>query len=164
IQAPVASVVVSPGSATTLVTGTVQLAATPLDSGGNALSGRIVTWGTNSPTVATVGNSGLVTAVSAGSATITATSETKAGDATITVTAVPVASEIVSPAIAPLRVGTTVQLTATPRDAVGTALPGRQVDWTSSAPSIATVNSAGLVTAVAPGSATITATSETKTA
>jgi len=54
----------------------------------------------------------------------------------------------------------TVQLTAVMRDADGTFLNDRSVVWSSSAPTVASVSTAGLVTAVAPGSASITATSE----
>ncbi len=75
---------------------------------------------------------------------------------------VPVASVDVSPAVAPLAVATTVQLTATPKDESGAPLAGRQVVWTSSAPATATVTSGGLVAGVKPGSATITATSESR--
>jgi len=160
IPAPVASVVVSPGSATTLVTRTIQLAATPFDSGGTALTGRVVTWATNAPSVATVGSNGLVTAVSAGNATITATSETKSGSAAITITTVAVASVSVTPSSASIPAGATTQLTATPRDGAGAPLSGRVVTWGSSAPGVAVVSNSGLVTGVAPGSATISATSE----
>ena len=53
-------------------------------------------------------------------------------------------------------------LTATPRDASGEPLTGHAVSWSSSAASIATVNSGGVVTAVSPGTVTITATSDGK--
>src|SRR5439155_20800656 len=98
------------------------LTATPKDSAGNPLSGRVVTWASSAPGVATVSASGLVTGVAAGSATITATSETKSGAAAITVTIVPVASVVVSPATASIQVGGTVQLTATPKDSAGNTL------------------------------------------
>jgi alpha-tubulin suppressor-like RCC1 family protein len=58
----------------------------------------------------------------------------------------------------------TLPLTATPKDAQGNPLLGRVVDWSTSASGIATVIPGGLVTAVAVGTATITATSEGKTA
>ena len=58
--------------------------------------------------------------------------------------------------------GATVQLTATLRDAAGNVLTGRAVAWSSSNTSTATVSGTGLVTGVAAGPATITATSETK--
>lgn len=59
-----------------------------------------------------------------------------------------------------LAAGLTAQLTATPRDASGNALSGHTVTWTTNAANIASVSSAGTVTAVSPGNATITATSD----
>jgi len=157
---PVASVVVSPASASVAVGQTAQLTATPKDAGGSPLSGRVVTWTTNTPAVATVNGSGLVSGVAAGSATITATSEGQAGGSAITVTVVPVASVTVSPATASVQVGQTAQLTATPKDAGGSPLSGRVVTWTTSNASVATVNGSGLVRGVAAGAATVTALSE----
>ena len=60
--------------------------------------------------------------------------------------------------------GQTKQLTVTLRDAAGTELIGRTVAYSSSSEAVARVSETGLVTAVAPGQATITATSETRTA
>src|SRR5438105_1962441 len=157
---PVASVAVSPVAAGLTVGATTQLTATPEDSSGTALTGRAVTWATSNAAVATVSVSGLVTGVAAGSATITATSEGQSGTSALTVTNVPVASMTVSPATATVTIGTTTQLTATPKDANGTALSGRAVTWVTSNAAVATVSASGLVTGVAAGSATITATSE----
>lgn len=71
----------------------------------------------------------------------------------------PVASVVVTPSQATIEVGATVQLTAQPRDAVGNNL-NRAVTWQSQTPALASVNTSGLVTGVAPGNATIVATSE----
>src|SRR6266566_3578484 len=120
---PVASVSVSPASASVLLTQTVQLTATTLDSTGAVLTGRTVTWSSNNGAVATV---------------------------------------TVAPPSAGLNTGQTVQLSATTRDSAGNVLAGRVVTWGSSAPSVATVTSGGLVTGVAAGTATMTATSEGK--
>src|SRR5205814_1441854 len=91
----------------------------------------------------------------------TATSEGQNGAAAITVTPVPVASVTVTPATAGVAVGSTVQLTATPKDANGNPLTGRVVTWQSSNSAIASVNGSGLVSGVAAGGpVTITATSE----
>jgi uncharacterized protein YjdB len=158
---PVASVSVSPASAAVSVGQTVQLTATPRDAGGNVLVGRVVTWVSGNPAVATVNGSGVVTGVGMGTATITATSEGQSGSATVSVT-VPVASVSMSPASASVTVGQTVQLVATPRDGSGNPLTGRQIAWTSSNPALALVNGNGLVTAVAAGAVTISATSEGK--
>src|SRR5437773_2635750 len=130
------------------------------DASGNGLSGRVMTWSSSSSSVASVNGSGLVTGAGAGSATITATSEGQSGTSGVTVTFVPVASVTVNPASASVQVGQTVQLSATPRDANGNALPGRTVTWASTNTTVATVNGQGLVTAKVVGSATITATSE----
>src|SRR6266480_2331045 len=157
---PVASVSVSPASATVAAGQSVQLTATPKDANGTPLSGRTVTWSSNNTSVAIADVNGNVTGLAPGSATITATSEGKSGTAAITVTSVPVASVTVSPASASVPEGQTVQLTATPRDANSNPLTGRVVSWSSSNTSVATVNGSGVVSGVVAGSATITATSE----
>ena len=157
---PVASVTVTPTAPTVQVGQTVQLTATPKDANGNPLSGRVVTWSSNSTAVATVDGNGLVTAVAAGAATITATSEGQSGTASVTVSSIPVASVTVSPSPASVQQGATVQLTATPKDANGNPLNGRVVTWSSNNTAVARVNGSGLVTGVGAGTATITATSE----
>ena len=160
IPVPVASVSVSPPSASVLVGGTVSLVATTLDSAGGVLTGRAVTWSSSNTGIATVNGSGVVTALAPGSSTMTATSEGKTGTASVAVSSVPVASVTVAPATASPPVGQTVQLTATPQDASGNPLSGRAITWSSSSTTVATVSGSGLVTARAAGSATITATSE----
>ena len=157
---PVASVSVTPASATISAGQSAQLTATPQDANGNPLSGRTVTWSSSNTSVAVADVNGKVTGVAPGSATITATSEGQSGTAAITVTNVPVASVTVSPASASVAQGQTTQLSATTKDVNGNTLSGRVVTWTSSSTSVATVNGSGLVTGVAAGSATITATSE----
>ncbi len=159
---PVASVTVSPATAGLLVGATTQLSATTKDSAGNALTGRTITWASSNTTTATVSATGLVTAKAAGSTTITATSEGKSGTSTVTVTLAPVASVSVSPTSASLTIGQTVQLTATPKDANGTALTGRIVTWGSSNSTVASVSASGLVTGLTAGSVIVTATSEGK--
>jgi len=157
---PVATVSVSPASASVLAGQTVQLAATTRDASGNVLTGRSIVWTSSNGSVATVSGSGLVTGVTAGSATITATSEGQSGTGTVSVSNVPVATVTVSPASASVQVGQTAQLAATTRDGSGNVLTGRTIVWASGNGSMASVNGSGLVTGVTAGSATITATSE----
>ena len=159
---PVASVAVSPHSASVVTNGTVQLSVTLRDANGNVLTGRTVTWSSSDSGTATVNGTGLVTGATPGTAEIYAASEGHMDSSTITVTAPAVASVSVSPTSATLRVSNTSQLTATVRDAGGNVLTGYTVTWSSSATAAATISSTGLVTAVAPGSATITATSSGK--
>ncbi|MFN8575031.1 MAG: Ig-like domain-containing protein [Gemmatimonadaceae bacterium] len=74
-----------------------------------------------------------------------------------------VASVDVSPGSSSLAPSGTVQLSATPKDASGNALSGRTVTWTSSAPTVASVSTSGLVTALTVGNAEISAASEGRT-
>lgn len=157
---PVSSVHVTPATSNLQSGQTIQLAATTYDSASNLLTGRTITWGTSNSAAAVVNGAGMVSAVGAGSAVITATSETKNGSATVAVTTVPVASVTITPSPASVAVGRTAQLTATPRDANGSPLTGRTVTWSSNNTSIATVSASGLVTGTLVGTATITATSE----
>jgi acid phosphatase type 7 len=71
-----------------------------------------------------------------------------------------VASVDVTPPSATIETGQAIQLTAIPRGATGSPMPGRVVTWTSAPAAVATVNGSGLVSGAATGSATITATSE----
>jgi len=158
----VASVLVSPAAGDLAVGETMQLTVTLKDAAGSRLTGRLVTWESSNPGVATVSNSGLVTGVAPGQVTITASSEGTGGRAAISVTVIPVAAVAVWPPSSSIPVGLTLQLTATPQDRDGNPLQGRLVTWASSNPSVATVSPEGLATGVTQGSATITATSEGK--
>lgn len=160
---PVASVTVSPAQASVDTGKTVQLTAAPKDANGNALAGRVITWASSNPVVATVSGTGLVRGVSAGSATITATSEGRSGTSVVTVKVsapAPVASVTVTPAAASLPVGSGVQLVAVARDSGGTILQGRLMSWRSGDSLIAKVTAVGLVTAIATGGTFVIASSE----
>jgi adhesin/invasin len=63
----------------------------------------------------------------------------------------------VAPDTTLLRLGQEVQLRAAPLDSTNAFLPHRTTTWTTSAPAVATVDEDGIVTGLAPGSATITA-------
>ena len=85
---PVAQVVVASASSSLLVGQTTSATATTMSATGAVLTGRTVSWASGAPTVATVTSAGIITAVGAGQAIITASSESKSGQVTITVTAV----------------------------------------------------------------------------
>jgi len=158
--AAVATVTVSPLTASVQVGQTVALSAATLDASSGVLTGRTVSWSSNPQSVATVVN-GVVTGLSAGVATITATSEGKSGTAQVTVTPLPVETVVVTPPTASVQVGQTVALSAATLAAGGGTLTGRTVSWSSNPQSVATVVN-GVVTGVSAGVATITATSEGK--
>ena len=161
-----ASIAVTPSSATVNTSGaTAQLTATVKNAESSAIAVPVSGWNTSDATKATVSATGLVTGVGAGTCTITATitspSITSNG-VTITVQA-PVDNTPSAITIAPATVslsaaGATQQLTATVTNAEGVALQQSPNAWQSSNTAAATVNSSGLVTAVAPGSSNITAT------
>ena len=124
------------------------------------LSGRVVAWSSSNSAVATVTDGGVVTGVAPGSVSITATSEGRSGSASLTVVPAPVTTVVVSAPSTTLVTARTLQAAVQLRDERGNTLAGRAVTWSSSAPTVATVNETGLVTGVSSGTVTITATSE----
>ena len=133
---------------------TLQLTATVTPSNAN---NKTVTWTSSNTTIATVSNTGLVTAKAVGNATITATTadgSSLSASCQVTVNQ-PATGISINKTSATINNGETLQLTATvsPSNA-----SNKSVTWTSSNTSVATVNSNGLVTAKGRGSATITAT------
>ena len=91
----VASVAVSPASASVTVGATVALTATVRDASGNELAGKTVQWTSGNVAVATVSSSGTVTGLSAGPVTITASVDGKSGGASVTVIAALVSGKLV---------------------------------------------------------------------
>ncbi len=149
------SITIAPSTATIGTGQTTALVATVQISAGSSTA---VTWRTAAAPIASVSATGVVTGVGVGTTTITAVSvadTTLRGNATIIVQPV-VRAVAVSPTAASLFITGTQQLTATVSADAGVALT---VNWSSSNAAIATVNGNGLVTAVALGSATITAAS-----
>ena len=153
----VASVAVSPGSATlTWVGETVQLTGSATRASGGTVSGGTYTWSSADAAVATVSSTGLVTAVSEGATTVSATLEGVAGTATVTVGLL-ANSVIVTPSTATLvTAGESLQLTLEVRDAGGTVISSAGGAWASSAPAVATVSTTGGVVAVASGTTDVT--------
>ena len=116
--------------------------------------GIVVTWVSDNPAIATVAD-GLVRPVAVGETVIAAEASGKRAECTVTVLRryVPVTSVVITPASLEIKEGETATLVATllPEDS-----DLREATWTSSDPSIVTVQN-GVVTAVAPGTAVITA-------
>ena len=134
-------------------TGTLTATVEPSNA-----TNKNVTWESSNTSVATVDASGLVTAVSAGTATITVTTEdgdkTATCEVTVTAATVSVTGVTLNKTSTSLYVGDTETLTATVAPANAT---NKAVTWTSSNPSVAKVEN-GVVTALACGTAVITAT------
>ena len=86
---PVASVTVSPDTATLQVDSVLQLAVTLRDAGGTGLTGRTVAWSSTDTARARVSATGLVTARAAGAVAVVAASEGRADTAQLQVVAPP---------------------------------------------------------------------------
>ncbi len=133
------------------------------DSVGGAIPpGRTVTWTSVTPTIASVSTNGLVTGIALGAARIAVNAEGAVDTVNFNVTKIPVATVRLSPLSSSIVQGGTVQINATIEDSSGTTVTDRVVEWTSTDPTRASVSLTGLVTTQAPGTVTITATSETR--
>jgi len=119
----------------------------------------LVTWSSSSPATATIDASGLLTAVAAGSSNISASFAGVVQSTSVTVTAPSIVSITVTPDGLTEGIGINLQFTATATYSDGSSQDlSSGITWTSSSPSVATINSSGMSTTVAAGSATITAT------
>ena len=158
---PLVSVTVAPSNPSIAAGQQQQFTATGTYGDGSQQNlTNSATWTSTAPSVATVSSAGLATAIAAGSTTIKAVSGSISGSTSLTVAAPTLVSIAVTPANPSIAAGQQQQFTAT-----GTYSDGSQqnltnsVSWTSTAPSVATVSSVGLATAIAAGSTTIQATS-----
>ncbi|MCK9561446.1 MAG: CIA30 family protein [Bacteroidales bacterium] len=149
----VTSVSVTPKTVSLVDKASTTLSATVLPSGAE----QGVSWSSANTNIATVAN-GIVTATGVGSTTITVTStsdNTKSDICVVTVTPKLVESITLNHTTRSLIINETATLTAT-------VSPANATDptyvWKSSNEAVATVNSSGVVTALAEGTANITAT------
>jgi uncharacterized protein YjdB len=154
----VSSVTVTPGSASASALGTTRAySAEARDANGAVILGAIFAWTSSAPAVATVDPaSGVATAVSNGTTTITATSGGSSGSATLQVQQV-VSAIAVAPPQDTVGPGGTRQLSASALDANGHAVPAVQFAWSTSDATVASVNASGLATGIAVGTAAIRA-------
>lgn len=152
--------VVEPATTSLLPGETQSFTAYGLTSDGRHMNGPVV-WSASGGTITPDGVFTAGTAV--GSFSVTASSSMWGLAGTASVRVLPrrrVASVAVRPDTATLPIEGSWPFHAMLRDSAGDSLSGGAVTWTSSDPSVAVVDSTGLVTAVAPGTATITAVSE----
>jgi uncharacterized protein YjdB len=160
--APVVAAVSVTAPKTTLVVGdTTRAVAVGTDAAGNTIGGLSFTWTSSDNALAAVGTTGKVFAKAAGSVTISATTGGVTGSLGFVLTVpppAPCATVVVTLNSSSLGVGQTTQGTAVTKDSAGNVLTGRTITWSSSNTAVATVSSAGLVTATGGGSANISAT------
>jgi len=116
--------------------------------------GKAVLWRTDQPSIATVSSAGLISGVAPGSATIRAL---VAVDSSVTDQLTIVVRGILAVAIAPDSVTLDVDQTTTPGVSVTGVGVATTVQWSSADPSIATVDAAGVISAVAAGATVVRA-------
>jgi len=142
----------------------VKFSAVAKDAAGNAIDVKPSVWFAAPFDLAGADDSGQVTFHAPGVVTVGAVIAGKAGYATVNVSNSKVASlEIEKPESAVVA-GSVEKLTAIARTPSGDPRTDVKIKWTSEKPTIATVDEAGMVTGVAPGTATIRATAESVTA
>jgi len=147
----------SPALAFTQLGVRTQLSAVALDANNAVVPNVPFAWSSADTTVAAVNDTGLVTAVDEGATTITAEADGVADASDVTVTQVAAAVRVV-PALDTLRtLGRSMQFIAFAFDSTGAVLSGAKAHWSSSDPSVATVDATGRATARRSGTARIVA-------
>ena len=155
----VSAVAVSPAADTLVAGDTLRLTAEAADANGHTVGGAEFTWASSDTLVAVVDDAGLVTGHGAGEAEVTATAAGVTGRVELTVVApAPTAITVTPDTVALTALGQTAQLAAVARDQIGRVIEGEAVFWSSADTLVATVGSAGLVTAIGGGATTIAAT------
>jgi len=156
-----ASVEISPSAIDVNVGEKIKFSATAKDTAGNPIDEKPSTWFAAPFDLAGADEtSGEVTFHAPGVVTVGAVIAGKTGYATVNVRNSKIASLEMEPPAYPIVAGSSEKLTIIARTANGSPRTDAAIKWTSEKPSIATVDAAGLVTAVAPGSVTIKAASE----
>ncbi len=155
----VSAVTVKPAADTVVAGDTLRLAAEAADANGHPVAGAVFDWASSDTLVAVVDDAGLVTGHGAGEAEVTATAAGVTGRVELTVVdPAPTAITVTPDTVALTALGQTAQLAAVVRDQIGRVIEGEAVFWSSADTLVATVGSAGLVTAIGGGATTIAAT------
>jgi uncharacterized protein YjdB len=154
------SITIAPVNPLIAINTVQQLTATGSYSDGSSADlTSLVTWSSSPIGVATVNATGAVTGMAAGSATITATLNNISQSTTATVTAPTISAISVTPEGMTLPIGIGQQFTTTAIYSDGSSADLTSgVVWTSSTPTVASIDSTGLASMLAPGTTTVTAT------
>jgi uncharacterized protein YjdB len=157
----IGSVRVDPATVSATVGDSGGFTAVVRDRYGRIVTGAAVTWSSSNSAVVSIDANGFARAHAAGNVNITASSGGKSGLSAVTitgpaVTAAPVVASVeISPASVSRYVYDTAQFTAVARDSAGAVIEGKSVSWTSSSPSVATINAAGMGWSAGVGSAQV---------
>jgi len=156
----IATVEVTPAQSTSAIGGKIAFKAVAKDASGNALPDAVKFWFAAPSDVAGADQNGEISFFQPGDATIGALVGNKIGYAHVTVTRPHIARIDVARAGAPLPVGASQRLVATPRNPNGDPRSDVVLTWTSLDTKVAAIDPAGLVHALSPGKARIRAEAE----
>jgi len=151
-------ITVTPPTAT-LDTGELQrFMVTGYDQNDNVMPAGEIAWACNDGAVGTIDKNGYFTALTAGTATVTATAGNCSAEATITVNECPALAKIaVSPSAATLEVGDELEFSAIAFDRFGDIVEDAGITWECSDSCVGMIDECGVFTALAEGTATVTA-------
>ena len=138
----------------------VKFAAAAKDAAGNPIDAKPSVWFAAPFDLAGADESGEVTFHAPGVVTVGAVIAGKTGYARVNVGTSKITALEIEPVARPIVAGSAEKLGITARTANGSPRSDAAIKWTSDKPSVATVDAAGLVTGIAPGNATIQATSD----
>jgi uncharacterized protein YjdB len=155
-----ATVEITPKTLDVQVGEKAKFSAIAKDASGNAIDAKPSVWFAAPFDLAGADDTGEVTFHAPGVVTVGAVIAGKAGYATVNVGNAKISTLEIEPPAYPIVAGSAEKLTAIARTERGDPRTGAVIKWTSEKPTIASVDEAGLVTGVAPGSVTIKATSE----
>lgn len=156
--AAVASVTITPQRDTAVSLGEdLSFSATAKDASGSVLSGVAFTWTSTDTAVASLSSSGQATSRANGTTRIIAAAGGHSDTATLVVAQVTASVEVTPDTAILSAVGDTLRFAAAAKDATGHLVAGATIAWASSDPSVATIDSSGLATALRTGQATVAA-------
>lgn len=158
-SAPVKMAELTPATTDISVGQKVKFTAVLKDAAGNKTEAPATAWFAAPFDLAGVDESGTVSFFSPGDVLVGAIVNGKTVLTHVMVKPGPVTRIDIAPAKAPLVVGATAKLAAVARSSEGNPRSDVAINWISSKPEVAAVDSAGVVTAIAPGQATISASS-----
>lgn len=154
-QAQPAQIAISPERAEIEVTETAQLTVTARDGAGRPLEDVFVRWIASTPELASVDQEGVVTGLNPGMARITAVVEGQPTSVSVVIRALPPAELRASVGTDAPYAGQVVPVRVSAFNRLGEPVEDPELTWSSSDPSVAAVDAAGLVFARSEGSATI---------
>ncbi|HMS02165.1 MAG TPA: Ig-like domain-containing protein [Gemmatimonadaceae bacterium] len=152
------SISMAPNNFQVAVNSSVRVVGTAFDKNGNSIGDKNIRFSSANNAVATVTDEGLVIGVSPGQTIISGEADGARGEAAVTVVPEVPDNILVTPSPITLRRGNVRQFSAVPRNSAGTPITGLSLEWRSSNSAIASVSSTGEVTALAVGTAVISAT------